>query len=56
MGSKHITIAFIASPEIEAALRKATSEQDRSASWIIRKALAAYLGLTRPAGRKPKRQ
>ena len=37
------TIAFVATKEIQAALAKYAKEQERSVSWIIRKALEAYL-------------
>ena len=37
------TIAFVATPEIVQALEKRSKTEERSISWLIRKALEAYL-------------
>lgn len=37
------TIAFVATPEILQALEKRSKTEERSISWLIRKALEAYL-------------
>lgn len=39
------TIAFVATKEIQDALTKYSEEQERSISWIIRKALEQYLNI-----------
>ena len=36
------TIAFVATPEIVQALEKRSKTEERSISWLIRKALEAY--------------
>ena len=41
--SKSQYISFVTTPAIEAALRKAAEENDRSLSWIIGKAVEEYL-------------
>ena len=37
------TIAFVATPEIVQALESRSKTEERSISWLIRKALEAYL-------------
>ena len=37
------TIAFVATPEIVQALESRSKKEERSISWLIRKALEAYL-------------
>lgn len=39
------TIAFVATPEIVQALEKRSKAEERSVSWLIRKALEAYLNI-----------
>jgi len=43
MESKNRYMSFVTTPSIQAALRKAAEESDRSLSWIIGKALEQYL-------------
>ena len=43
MRTKTVTISFVTTPEIEAALRKAAVDQERSLSWLIGKAVEKYL-------------
>lgn len=40
---KSATVSFVTTPEIQEALRKASQEHDRSLSWLIGKALEAFL-------------
>ena len=46
MRKKTVTISFVTTPAIEAVLRKAAVEQERSLSWIIGKAVEKYLGIS----------
>jgi len=48
MRKKTITISFVTTPGIEAVLRKAASEQERSLSWLIGKAVEKYFGISEP--------
>ncbi len=41
--SKSVYTSFVTTPEIAAAIKKAAEQQDRSASWIIGKAVEEYL-------------
>lgn len=50
---KYRHISFVISPEMEAELKAEAVNQERSASWIIKKALAEYL-LIRATAPKPK--
>lgn len=53
--SKTVYTSFVTTPEINAAIKKAAQQQDRSASWIIGKAVEEYLihlgVLKKPSGR-----
>lgn len=40
---KYRYFSFLISPELEAALKHASIVKERSASWIIKKALCKYL-------------
>lgn len=46
MRKKTVTISFVTTPDIEAVLRKAAFDQERSLSWIIGKAVERYLGIS----------
>lgn len=46
---KYRYMSFLISPELEAALKSASIAKDRSASWIIKKALCKYLKFKEPA-------
>jgi predicted transcriptional regulator len=50
---KYRYVSFLITPELETALRAASEDMDRSASWIIKEALAEYLKLKEPRS-KPK--
>lgn len=52
---KYRYVSFLISPELEAALKSASIVKERSASWIIKKALVKYLKFKDPAI-KPKPQ
>jgi len=43
MESKNRYISFVTTPALQATLRKAAKEQERSLSWLIGKALEEYL-------------
>jgi len=40
---KSVRISFVTTPSIQDALQKAASDQDRSISWLIGRALELYL-------------
>lgn len=48
---KYRYISFLVSPELESALRSVAVEQDRSVSWIIKKALEQYLGIKKTSAK-----
>lgn len=50
---KYRYVSFLISPELEAALKSASLVKERSASWIIKKALGKYLKFNESAS-KPK--
>jgi hypothetical protein len=50
MRKKTVTISFVTTPEIETVLRKASTDQERSLSWLIGKAVEQYFAI----GSKPK--
>jgi len=57
MGSQHITMSIVVSPEIEKALRDAAARNEHSVSWIARRAIEAYLKLQRkPSAGKSRRR
>lgn len=56
MRKKTVTISFVTTPGIEAVLRKAASEQERSLSWLIGKAVEKYFGIGSKPQAKPKSQ
>ncbi|HAH31890.1 MAG TPA: hypothetical protein DCL44_06205 [Elusimicrobia bacterium] len=48
MRKKTVTISFVTTPELEAVLRKAANDQDRSLSWLIGKAIEKYFSISEP--------
>jgi hypothetical protein len=56
MRKKTITISFVTTPEIEAVLRKASFDQERSLSWLIGKAVEQYFATGGEPKAKPKSQ
>lgn len=48
MRKKTVTISFVTTPEIEAVLRAASTDQERSLSWLIGKAVEQYLRIGEP--------
>jgi predicted transcriptional regulator len=45
---KYRYMSFLISPELEDVLKSASIAKDRSASWIIKKALCKYLKFKEP--------
>jgi predicted transcriptional regulator len=50
---KYKYVSFMTSPELEAALKKAAATQERSVSWIIKKAITKYLNIPGNPKSKP---
>lgn len=53
---KYRYLSFLVSPELEEELKAVAAKQERSVSWIVKKAIAEYIGLNAPAAARRQRK